>query len=80
MTWLQNRCLQGCRARGCPGLRLKCGGARRREEARRDVPGRAQAYLILDEFILAGELQETSKQVILDRVSKADSALGDVRA
>jgi Clathrin adaptor complex small chain len=36
-----------------------------------------KAYLILDEFILAGELQESSKQVILDRVSKADALPSD---
>jgi hypothetical protein len=31
-----------------------------------------QAYLILDEFILAGELQESSKQVILDRIGQLE--------
>lgn len=33
---------------------------------------RVQAYLILDEFILAGELQESSKHVILERISMLD--------
>jgi hypothetical protein len=33
---------------------------------------RVQAYLILDEFILAGELQESSKHVILERISILD--------
>lgn len=32
-----------------------------------------QAYLILDEFILAGEIQETSKQVILDRLAELEA-------
>lgn len=31
-----------------------------------------QAYLILDEFILAGELQESSKHVILERIASID--------
>lgn len=31
-----------------------------------------QAYLILDEFILAGELQESSKQVILERIGQLE--------
>lgn len=31
-----------------------------------------QAYLILDEFMLAGELQESSKQVIKERISLLD--------
>ena len=33
---------------------------------------RVQAYLILDEFVLAGELQESSKHVILERISLLD--------
>ena len=32
----------------------------------------SQVYLILDEFILAGELQETSKRVILERLAELD--------
>ena len=31
-----------------------------------------QVYLILDEFILGGELQETSKRVILERLAELD--------
>lgn len=31
-----------------------------------------QAYLILDEFIIGGELQETAIQVILDRLAELD--------
>mmetsp|Transcript_65367 Transcript_65367/g.206554 ORF Transcript_65367/g.206554 Transcript_65367/m.206554 type:complete len:144 (+) Transcript_65367:25-456(+) len=31
-----------------------------------------KVYLILDEFILAGELQETSKKVILDRIGELE--------
>eukprot|EP00892_Ulva_mutabilis_P004286 jgi/Ulvmu1/2229/UM013_0076.1 len=31
-----------------------------------------KAYLILDEFILAGELQESSKQVILERIGQLE--------
>mmetsp|Transcript_20650 Transcript_20650/g.24810 ORF Transcript_20650/g.24810 Transcript_20650/m.24810 type:complete len:146 (+) Transcript_20650:227-664(+) len=31
-----------------------------------------KAYMILDELILAGELQETSKKVILERVAELD--------
>jgi len=29
-----------------------------------------KVYMILDEFILAGEIQETSKKVILDRMEE----------
>ncbi|GMH44577.1 hypothetical protein BSKO_12529 [Bryopsis sp. KO-2023] len=32
-----------------------------------------KVYLILDEFILAGEIQETSKRVILDRIKELDA-------
>lgn len=32
-----------------------------------------KVYLILDEFILAGEVQETSKRVILDRIKELDT-------
>lgn len=32
-----------------------------------------KVYLILDELILAGELQETSKRVILDRLKALES-------
>lgn len=32
-----------------------------------------KVYLILDEFILAGEVQETSKRVILDRIKELDA-------
>ena len=42
----------------------------------RDQPLRdetiAQVYMILDEFFLAGEVQETSKQAILHRVQELD--------
>lgn len=31
-----------------------------------------KVYLILDEFILGGELQETNKKVILDRLKELD--------
>lgn len=31
-----------------------------------------QAYLILDEFVIGGELQETAIQVILDRLAELD--------
>ena len=31
-----------------------------------------KVYLILDEFVLAGELQETSKKVILERLQELD--------
>ena len=31
-----------------------------------------QVYMILDEFFLAGEVQETSKQAILHRVQELD--------
>jgi AP-2 complex subunit sigma-1 len=31
-----------------------------------------KAYLILDEFVLAGELQESSKQVILERIGQLE--------
>lgn len=34
------------------------------------IVGNVQAYLILDEFILAGEIQETSKAVILNRLAE----------
>ncbi|KAK3246181.1 AP-2 complex subunit sigma [Cymbomonas tetramitiformis] len=33
-----------------------------------------KVYLIMDEFILGGELQETSKKVILDRLAELDKA------
>jgi AP-2 complex subunit sigma-1 len=33
-----------------------------------------KAYLILDEFILAGELQESSKQVILERIGQLEGS------
>lgn len=32
-----------------------------------------KVYVILDEFIIAGELQETSKRVILDRLKELDA-------
>lgn len=32
------------------------------------VADRAQVYAILDEVFLAGEIEETSKQVVLDRL------------
>ena len=32
----------------------------------------SQVYMILDEFFLAGEVQETSKQAILHRVQELD--------
>jgi AP-2 complex subunit sigma-1 len=32
----------------------------------------SQAYLILDEFVLGGEIQETSKKVILERLGELD--------
>lgn len=32
----------------------------------------AQAYLILDEFVIGGELQETAIQVILDRLAELE--------
>jgi AP-2 complex subunit sigma-1 len=31
-----------------------------------------QVYLILDEFILAGELQETSKKAIIERMTELE--------
>jgi hypothetical protein len=31
-----------------------------------------QVYLILDEFILAGELQETSKKAIIERMGELE--------
>lgn len=31
-----------------------------------------KVYLILDEFVLAGELQESSKKVILERLRELD--------
>jgi hypothetical protein len=37
-----------------------------------DPSDAAQAYLILDEFILAGELQESSKQIILERIGQLE--------
>jgi AP-2 complex subunit sigma-1 len=40
-----------------------CRAARRRT---------SQVYKILDEFFLAGEVQETSKQAILHRVQELD--------
>lgn len=39
----------------------------------RETTCHMQAYLILDEFILAGELQESSKHVILERISMLDT-------
>ncbi|CAI7906171.1 unnamed protein product, partial [Closterium sp. NIES-53] len=33
-----------------------------------------KVYLILDEFVLAGELQETSKKVIIERMAELDKA------
>lgn len=32
----------------------------------------AKVYMILDEFILAGEIQETSKRVILERLEELE--------
>ncbi len=32
-----------------------------------------RAYCILDEFIIGGEVQETSKKVILQRIKELDS-------
>ena len=34
-----------------------------------------KVYLILDEFILSGEIQETSKKVILDRLQEIEQAM-----
>ena len=34
-----------------------------------------KVYLILDEFILSGEIQETSKKVILDRLQEMEQAM-----
>ena len=39
---------------------------------RRACSRAAQVYMILDEFFLAGEVQETSKQAILHRVQELD--------
>lgn len=36
------------------------------------APPPLQVYMILDEFFLAGEVQETSKQTILHRVQELD--------
>ena len=36
------------------------------------APPHPQVYMILDEFFLAGEVQETSKQTILHRVQDLD--------
>lgn len=35
-----------------------------------------KVYMILDEFILGGEIQETSKQVILDRMEELSALEG----
>jgi AP-2 complex subunit sigma-1 len=37
------------------------------------LPTCTQVYLILDEFVMSGEIQETSKRVILDRLKELDS-------
>ena len=36
-----------------------------------------KVYMILDEFFLAGEVQETSKAVIMSRLRSIDAAAGD---
>jgi hypothetical protein len=34
-----------------------------------------QVYLILDEFICGGEIQETAKKVILERLAELDKII-----
>lgn len=62
---------------------MRCAGALRRlggrdqhlldpqllKELSRAAPAHMQVYLILDEFILGGEIQESSKRVILERLA-----------
>ena len=39
-------------------------------------PQPTKVYCILDEFIIGGEIQETSKKVILERIKELDALEG----